>query len=112
MLRRDENDLFLIILRSRLLLETASLLVHIWTITPLVQCNHTPVNVSGLILLLSQMKVTNLKKESKAKKLVYVNHYTNHIEKKTTSLKSKINDFDKKNEKTREKVKTFDRKNI
>ena len=53
-------------------METGSLLVHIWTMIPLVQCTDTisadtPVNVSGLILLLSQMKVLK-KKEKQGKK--------------------------------------------
>ena len=68
-LGRDENYLFLVISRSRLLMETASLLVHIWTIIPLVQCINTPGTLSGLISLLSQMKVTNLEKRKQGKKV-------------------------------------------
>ena len=69
-LGKDKNDLFLVISRSRLLIETASLLVHIWTIIPLVQCIDKPVNVSRLISLLSQMKVTNLEKWRQGKKVM------------------------------------------
>ena len=75
-LGRDKNHIFLVISRSLLFMETASLLVHIWTIISLVQCTDTisvdiPVNVSGLISLLSQMKVfkkKKIKKENKKKK--------------------------------------------
>ena len=72
-LGRDKNHIFLVISRSLLFMETASLLVHIWTIISLVQCTDTisadtPVNVSGLISLLSQMKVFKKKNKRKQKK--------------------------------------------
>lgn len=92
-LGRDKNHIFLVISRPLLFMETASLLVHIWTIISLVQCTDTisadtPVNVSGLISLLSQMKVFNNKKRKQIKKTKKKNSVLQPIKK--TILKKKL----------------------